>query len=105
MGFMHVFVSFALGFMMLTFSLLALDAFWMWEWMQYLAALFALTSTFSMVSAILSYIFESKKKQILMAHYLSALDHQGFLLKVEENFDYLRRKLCTKKIGLCAKLI
>jgi len=104
MGFMNVFVSLALGCMMLTLSSVAIDTFWVWEWMQYVLILFALTIAFALVSAILSYIFESKKKQTLIAHYLSALDNHGFLLGNGENYDYLRRKLCTNQIGLCAKL-
>ena len=97
-------VVFVLGGMMRTLSLLVLDAFWMWEWAQYIVILFALTMAFAMVCAALSHMFESKKKQMLVAHYLSALDNQNFLLKDGENYDYLRRRLCIKQIGLCARL-
>ena len=79
MGFANIFIGIILGGMTFTLPLLAVNPFLTWQWPHYFAILFALTVTFTLVSAILSYMFESKKKQFLIAHHLAALDNQDFL--------------------------
>ena len=89
---------FVLGSMMFTLSLLMFDVFWLWDWTQYLAIIFVLTIIFAIVCAILSYIFESKKKQILITHYLSALDNQRILLETKKAMIILGGDYAPKRL-------